>query len=274
MAVISDIIDGVLIVSFDGAETTRKFLVTDIEASTESAVQLKAIEDPAIPKLGDNHPVIFGTPVFSMTAEVVENTPDAAWVTVTYKLRSPDARPILPIGESTPPVIDIGATVQSVQTNKNSDGKQITVSHTFPDKINPDTGEPITVTQGVLVDKQVAMPFARGTRREIITSRGIINKASLYVDRINATLFLGLPPKTWLCTGITGRSAGDTTASGGADLFEVSYEFQSRFPDTWDAEVVFIDPETGQPPVGLVEGEGIKTEQVSNMVDFAPLGLE
>jgi hypothetical protein len=48
----------------------------------------------------------------------------------------------------------------------------------------------------------------------------------------------------------------DQTAATPKYRFTFNFEYRE---DGWDPTVVFIDPETGEPPDGLVDTEGVKT---------------
>jgi len=94
--------------------------------------------------------------------------------------------------------------------------------------------------------------------------------------------------ETWTNTVNTGSFFYDTNATARTWLFarvgftliepfslpfptwEFNFELRKN-PDKWDPQVIFRDPETGEPPDGLVAGVGYKTIQWHSALNFATL---
>ena len=120
-----------------------------------------------------------------------------------------------------------------------------------------------TINQGADVELSIPQLVLTETRKESSTPA---NTARAFVGKVNQFACFGGAARTWLCTRIEG-----TTNDRGAS-YEVTYEFQYN-EQTWDAVVVFRDPNTQRPVDSPEEGEGIKTVQVYSVANFAALGL-
>lgn len=121
-----------------------------------------------------------------------------------------------------------------------------------------------TQSQGGEVDVQIPQLVLQTDRIEKFSPKA---KAKEFVGTVNSNIIGTDLPRTWLCTSIQGRTDND------GESYNVTYEFQFN-PETWDAIVVFIDKETGNPPPGLVEGEGIQVVQVYRAKDFNRLKID
>ena len=157
----------------------------------------------------------------------------------------------------------VGSTVQGGTTQKDVQGNAITVRHVFPSDHEDPEFAGRTITQGADVELSIPQLVLTETRKERATPA---NTARAYVGSVNQFAIFGGAARTWLCTRIEG-----TTNDAGA-TYEVTYEFQYA-EQTWDAVVVFRDPNTQRPVDAPEEGEGIKTVQVYRVANFAALGL-
>ena len=261
-AVTEDLIDGASFSeSSNGLAATRTFLVTGLSGSP-SFKTAEALFATGIPRFGDAHPNAPGVVVVSRTARPASRDSNAsAIVQITYG--QPTAEQGVPDAGGSSVQFSLGSSVQSVTTQKDASGNQILLSHTFTDTDESGNVTERIETQGGEVDIQVPQTVFRVTRRE---SQSPGANSLFYTGKINSVPFLGGEPKTWLCTRIEGDS------DDGGETFVVAYEFQYN-RETWDATVVFIDPDTGRPPKDLVDGEGIKTVRVYQLVDFNALNL-
>ncbi len=172
-----------------------------------------------------------------------------ARVTIVYRKPTPEEQPD-PTNDDDAPVETITASLASVKTNLDYNGALITVTHNG-------------VSQNAEVEKQLPVVVMKYRRRE--TQRPF-TRAIDNVGKTNNTTFEGRAARTVLCTNITGESD-----DGGA-TYTVDYEFQ-YVPETWDALVYWIDPETNRPPADLVDGVGYKRVQIYDTADFAGLSL-
>jgi hypothetical protein len=167
-------------------------------------------------------------------------------------------------------VIEVNNSVAQVQTDKDKLGVRQTVSYTYPAdyKWNADL-QGVTQTVPGLISKIMPEPSIAITRREKIVGQALVQKKLVYEGFVNG-LTWDLNPisglRTWLCTGIGGRSQDNGLT------YDVTYTFQYR-ADTWDATIRFIDPGTGQAPADLVAGTGYKDVEVYPLADFNLLGL-
>ena len=77
---------------------------------------------------------------------------------------------------------------------------------------------------------------------------------AIYSGAVNATPFLGHGARRVMCESVSYDNDGF-----GNVAWNMVYEFRIKDADTvWDPEVVAINPETGQPFVDLIPGEGRK----------------
>ena len=244
----------------DGFRATVVYHLTGVTGNPEQRVA-SALFTAGIPQPGDPYPGIAGLRVHSRTATpITDSTTTAVKVVVQYEQLKVDQQP----ADSTQlPQISVGGSLNQVTTQKDVFGNQITVSHTFDQADADGNITTTTKTQGGEVEVQVPATVFQYVRREPI-SPGILSLE--YVGKINGSFFAGADAGKWLCTRIEGQS------DDGGQTYTVTYEFQKN-DDGWDATVLYIDPDTGRPPIGLVEGEGIKTVQVYRMADFGQLNL-
>lgn len=174
-------------------------------------------------------------------------------------------------------VHDIGAdTVDTV----------IRTVYTFPTDYtrNPDMAGN-TEEAGSMLSKIVPEPTLSVTRKftsDVLTGGQIISDAAKFVGTVNSdTIAIGgfnYPPLTWLCTDISSTST-DTVTPWGLRVHTVTLSISYR-SDKWVERVVFIDPNTGKPPIkdlvdgtgkNLIENAGIKDYLVHKQIEFAGL---
>jgi len=261
MSVISNIIGGETIsLTSSGWSATVVYLVTDLTGNANQRAY-KAITTPGIPTYGQTHPAVSSMQVSNIEARPVdENNTKKFMVTVQYEQLKPEDQPP---SESVQPQIQVGSSVESTVTQKDVNGDQILVSHTYTDTDADGNIATRTDTQGGEVEYQIPSTSVSFSRRE---NASPAFKSRLFVGKTNSTTWGNDPPGTWLCTRIEGVS------DDGGQTFNVTYEFQHN-RDTWAATVVFIDPDTGRPPEGLVNGTGLKHVQVYQRADFYQLNL-
>lgn len=131
-------------------------------------------------------------------------------------------------------------SLQQITTQFALNGDQITVSHNG-------------VTQGGSVDV-----LAPGSTLELEFVTASASPGSVSTDwtgKVNSDTWQGGAAGTWICMNVTFDPV-DLTAATPKYRFTFSFEYRE---DGWDPTVVFIDPETGEPPDGLVDGTGVKT---------------
>jgi hypothetical protein len=95
-------------------------------------------------------------------------------------------------------------------------------------------------------------------------------KARFYTGKINSLNWLGAPPLTYLCRGI---SAEPVALPNGFYAWRVSYEFEGTADATWLTQIAYVDPTTGEVPDDAVLGNGLNIIQSYQQVDFNALNL-
>jgi len=148
-------------------------------------------------------------------------------------------------------VIEVGNSVSQVETDKDVDGKLQTVEYDYPADYEYNTDlQGITKTQPGYIQKIQPEPPISITRTELITGIDLTAKKLEYEGTVNDgpwRLDPSAEAKTWLCTGIGGRSEDNGIS------YDVTYTFIYR-KDGWDDTIRFVDPNTGQTPSDIVEG--------------------
>ena len=252
-----DIIDGIRAedTQFD-FKYWRKAKVSGLTGETALDKILEAETAVGMPQIGDLADAAF--PLLRLW----KVTPQAlAGDTMTLILEYGQNRSSLPVDEK---LIEVGTTLTQSETNKDINDNLISVQYTYPAGYNDSeypAGE--AITQGGLASK--FLPNSQNVfHRHENSSPGDISKA--YVGKVNSQPWEGGDARSWLCTGITGRS------NDGGSNYNVTYTFQYR-DETWDSVVYFVDPREGKPPADLVVDTGIKTYQIYNTIDFNDLDL-
>lgn len=175
---------------------------------------------------------------------------------------------------------EVRANVQQITTNmsKEEGGSAVTVEYAYPSDYPYDTS-----LQGVSV--------TQGGEFQVYTSQRTINVSVIRrhsqpwviarqaVGAVNAAAWSGGKARTWMCTAANWKPHDAGTGIGRSRLANNRYFFSFEFQynsDTWDPEVVFIDPNTGKPPPDLgteddpqTGGEvGRKVVEYHRAVDF------
>lgn len=237
----------------NGFSFTIIYRVTDVVGSTAVERLANAIIAPGVPVYGTDlsliDPALAGSWLRSKTA-VPDGDPSSFKVTLVYKQER------LTVIES----IVAGSSVNSVDTNIDINGNTMSVSYEYPDPypLSPDlAGE--TVTQGGLVQKMLPEPTLVYVVREPLSPLAF---REFYENKVNKFFWNGGEPGEWLCTSITGISDGPSDISPDGFNYKNTYSFQQRatrdaFGGTdktgWQANVLFKDTKTGNPPPDLVK---------------------
>lgn len=251
---------GALTETQDGYEVVRVVWVTELTGRADQRLY-NAVRAAGVPRFGDPHPSIPNLRVVQRSA-AFDGGNDRVVVTLTYRVpQANESPPSDPSGNTQAGIVRVGSTVQGATTQRDVNGEPITVRHVFPDDHEEFPGRDIT--QGADVELSIPQLVLTESRRENGTPA---DKARAFVGKVNQFACFGGAARTWLCTRIEG-----TTNDAGA-TYEVTYEFQYN-EQTWDAVVVFRDPNTQRPVDAPEEGEGIKTVQVYRVANFAALGL-
>ncbi len=233
-----------------GPSATRVFVVESDTAITPRA----AIEATGIPLYGDAYPDI-GSTYFDVFAYEFTCTPlddnRKYQVVVNYSRPEPNQQTA-----STDPddcIIQIGSSVSAGKTQKDNTGTQISVTL---------TDQPAQVGD---VDIQIPETVISFERRE---GSSPLTKAAAYTGYVNSISVTGFGARTLLCLGIDGNS------SDGGTTWVVTYRFQYKV-ETWDAQIVYIDPETDRPhaDVNIAGLDGFTVVEIYPTADFNNLDL-
>ena len=150
----------------------------------------------------------------------------------------------------------MACSIQQVTTNKDANGALIVLSHTYPGDDLNFPGETRQQTGEITIYQPNRVISVQGYR-EIDNPWVLLEKV---VGKLNNGTWHGQPSRTWMCS--EGRFE-----QCDLDTYSMSFQFQHN-PDGWDATTIFIDSVSGKPPVGLVDGVGIKTIRYQEMVNF------
>lgn len=233
----------------------RIALVTGVTGDANARVY-NAMIDPAMPDYGDEHPTIEGLYLIDRYGEALST--GVVKVRLVYKRPSRNWTPT----DTTTPQIVVGTTLQQYQTYRDINGDTITVSYTIPGKGLKTTGVSVSV---LLPSSTLHLVRTEDTNPQV--------KSGIYSGKVNSAGWAfdpEAPARTWLCTGIVGRS------NDGGTSFEVSYDFlhkRTLATDNWDGVAEFIDPTTGQPPPDLELGTGRKIVLLYEEINFNALNL-
>lgn len=242
---VSDIIEGQLTNGSNGMQHSRTFRVSGLDSPNAFERHKQALDFVGITR-GEPHPGggdLQFLPAASVTVSMVGNDNTIADVVWTYAIEGESGTP--PTGSAAQ--IEVGATVQSVQTHKDILGNVITVSYTPPATEESPGPHPLD-TQGGSVEVQIPLVTFVLTRRESsgqhVLGLAIGQVAKRYVGQTNNDIWQGGAQDTWLCTGITANS------TDGGVTFAVRYGFVFN-KDTWKARVVYVDS-SGRVPLDLL----------------------
>lgn len=241
----------------NGPVATRVFYAV-ADAGEKAGEVLQA---PGIPQYFDMHPESGGsTGYFSIfaleiTCQPIEQQPGQYIITANYS--RPDATQQIPSTAAEDSIIQVGSSVSSGKTQKDKNGDQIVVSLTGqPDQVG-DVEIQLPETVVLFERKESASPLAKS-----VSYTGTVNDAEIVGADVTYAA------RTLLCLGIDG------TSTDNGQTWTVTYRFQYK-PDTWDAEIVYIDPETDRPhdDINIATNDGYKVVSVYPESVFSTLNL-
>lgn len=209
-----------------------------------------ALRHVQIPDIGDEHPTIAGMRVTKYSPSLSADSADTVDVRIIYERK----------GEYDDPDytdVEVGSSVTQADTNKDHTGTLLTATYT------PTGGGP-TVTSSPTLPKYIPQTTVTYSRTE---SSGPLTKSKNYVGKMNSGAWAGGAAKTWLCTGIVGRS------SDGGRTWRVTYTFEYK-SDTWDGEWFYF-AEDGHVPsdVNISTGNGYLLAQIYQTANFGSLNV-
>lgn len=174
-------------------------------------------------------------------------------ITVSYS--RPDQSQKDPGTDPEDSTIQVGSSVTATRTQRDNTGAKINITLTGqPDQIG-ETDLQVPETVVIFERRESANPLTKS-----LANTGRVNSVALG----SGTYAI----KTLLCLGIDGVSTDDGAT------WQVTYRFQYR-PETWDATVVYTDPETDRPhkDISFSPADGVVTVEVYPEADFTSLSL-
>ena len=196
-----------------------------------------ALNHTDMPQPGDPHDEVTGL-VLMDRFPIARST---RIIQIELRYKHPNAIDPPPPGE--PWTLSGGASLEEIETQIDRDGNQIIVIHN-------------EVIQGGVI--RPLMP-----RRELHaqwTGQSMFpgDLVDAFVGKTNLSDWQGGLPGTWLCLDIDFDIADPNQQP---PLYEYNAHFRHKDDEDGaghDPQVVFVDPDTGEPPPGLVAGEGYK----------------
>lgn len=288
---ITNVLEGPTRVSVtdNGVVITQSYQVHDIVGAKDEVLLLATIA-PNIPRHGDPHPFNPSIFVTNVDATLLGENNTKALVAVTWGIPSTSGNSgdFNNIADGAAiPTLEVSTTLQTLQTNLDVNGDAIFVD--FIQQVDTDDdGTPdssVLRTQGGMVEIQIPMTTLTYRRRETIVTTidgqelGISTKAQRFAGTVNSDIVFGSGVRTWLVSRI--HAASDDNQQ----TMNVTYEFikapqrllssdNTAIEETWDATIVYIDPETGKPPSDVTLTNGIKQGiRVYRATEFKLLNL-
>lgn len=145
----------------------------------------------------------------------------------------------------------LGGGTITFATGTNVPRIQILTGHRFP-LTDPDWPGRQFISGG-----EIQLPYPQENARLAgfaWTSNPLSYKRAIH-NKVNATAWMGYPPRTWLCTEAEHEVLDPkglalpppTNVAAGTPLYKFEFEFQYD-SDTWDQTVTYIDSRTNLPP--------------------------
>ena len=238
-----------------GISVTRSMIVGELVSIGAGRIY-EAIRACGVTR-GDSLPGVPDVVCVDRSATMLDTS--TARVMLQYRIARPEDNIITGV----PGQVEITTVVSERETEQDITGKQIAVEYTF-ENVDDTTGEITEDLQQQI--RTVTVPEARSietfTRIESDNPRDIIRE---YAGTVNKTKFLDQAERTWYLTIHASSNDGGRT-------FSVRYAFEHR-PETWDAEVVFLDRATGEPPTDIKAGLGRIQPRILTSKDFWNLNL-
>lgn len=255
--------------SIEGSITTDGFtgsiscLVSDLNMSLGAHERIVEAINAVGLKRGDPHPVWTDSSIQTINFTAISQ--DQVLLTYNY----------LPM-INLPLKISGGSSVAETETNKLIDGSILTVSYTYPANYHDPSKAGMVDVVGKNVNKKMATCTLSLTENRVIDGSAAMTLAQQYGGKLNTTGWNLRPvdlARYWLCEGVGYEFAGVHKIDGVVkNIYTMTYNF-SYYPGTWDTEVVYTDPETGNPPDPdtWMPGETSKVAKVTAEIDFTGL---
>jgi hypothetical protein len=252
MALLADIIEGGMTLGLDGYKVDRVFIVTEATGSADQRMANALATVVAAHPFTTAHPAIASIYPSNYSIEPKDKEHTIFQITVTYDTPTFENQPA---DDTQTPIVQLGSSVVSSQTQLDKDGNQLVVS------ITTAGGDSLTQTGEVEIQEpQTIIQFERKEQADPLS------KSLAYTGSVNNATFKGWAARTWLCLGIEGIS------DDGGSTYKVTYRFQYRAA-TWDAKIAFIDPATDKIHADVTTSNGILTETIYPETNFSALNL-
>lgn len=220
--------------------------------SVTEAVVLEALNHQDMPQPGAEHPVVTSL----ILRERFPIIRDSTIIQVELRYKRPGGADPTPPGFAWVP--SGGAGLEEIETQLDRNGDQITVEHN-------------DVTQGGVIRPLMPRPELEFEWTGQSDSPGQL--AIGYVGKTNLENWQLGAPGTWLCMSVFFDIADPSTVPV---TYKYSMKFRHKDDGTgagWNPQVVFTDPETGEPPAGLDSVNGYKVIPWYLRVSFEGLPL-
>lgn len=230
---------------------SRLFKIFGLEAGVGDKIFRQALDLEQIPKAGDVHPTEAG--IYVKRHLPAPLGARSCQIEIVYEKPGGQLQPP-PDGSAR---ISGGTNTVEIETQVDRDGEAIIVEH---------EGR----KQGGVIHPTESQDALNYERIEQSAAPGTITRA--YVNRLNDLPWQADPRGMWKCIDITFEPENMKTTPHPS--WRYKYAFQRTTDEAgWQPQACYIDPETGQPPAGLVEGIGYLTVPWYLYVDFNQLGL-
>jgi hypothetical protein len=260
---------------------TRKARVVKLPIGTDYTNLWIALSAAGIPTVPSTLPGkgFEGLVLVTRTAKLVEGDPSTVDVSLDYEKVLDNQELFEPAGVLGDGII-YGKSKCSIQQKPTNQFRKWqhpgapwateTVQHTFPVGKQPSDAEPnVPIVQGgefhavrVHSNLQIAGYINTNLPQRI---------ANEIAGTVNSLFWMDGESHEWLCAEVgyelLGLSKDIDLANKPRRRYRYTFEFQHN-PDSWDADIVFIDGRYGRPPPGLVPGVGYKTINYLRPVDF------
>jgi len=238
-------------------QMTREVFVTGL-ASTDFGVLFEALDEAGVPAIGSSPTGYDNLVLVKRNPQLVPDEKTKVRVVLEYVAKRDAGYDFTMSG---------GGSLRQITTAVDLAGNDLSVSHTFS------TGDPDSEYAG--------QTYSQGGQCNVMMPQGDLQctgimaadypqRTALYWDgAINSTWWIGSPPYTWMIVNVT-FEPHDMGASPRTWEFTFQFQFNNE-PYGWRPRYSFIDPRTGRPPTGLVEGTGKKTLTWYSARDFNEL---
>lgn len=158
------------------------------------------------------------------------------------------------------PTLEVRGSLRRVERSVDRAGNPFLIQYSWPEESTAvyANGQPKKLTTervgGVLSVFEPAVTLVGEVLKATNTPGAIVTG---YVGKVNSITWQGFPARHWLCTDCT-ATLQDDSVSPKLWSFAFSFELDKTGWDTQTA-IAFINPDTGQPPEDIAEGNGLLT---------------